>query len=1044
LLSVDVPDIQLQQAYLSMMREEVLEVQEQTKPKSAYLDIEDDDDQIDSSMDESPYDAWFSSSTDVKTEQEKLQEMIDKIQIHFKENESQYKQQFLSLARKFSTIFATDLNEQPAKVDPYVISMEEDNTWYKNPGNKRSARLQSLSKQYAIKQFIDKAIANKIIKPSQATAWSQILLTPKPDGSWRFCVDFRALNAATKSYGWPIPNIKQLLQRIGSKNAKYYAVLDLTAGYNQAPLSEESTKFTAFLCSEGLYEWLRLPMGLKGAGSFYQSQMYNKVLKDLVQKICEVYMDDIITFAQTPEELLQRLEIIFARLKQFGITVNPKKVKIGMTEVEYVGHLIDEHGLSFTKEKRDKVLDFRKPNTAKEMKSFLGLTNQFRDHVPEYGDLVAPLHEMIPNYEKNSSKPLKWTDQLDKAFYSLQKQVSECQKIFFMDDHSPVYLHTDASNYGIGAYLFQVIDGKRIPIRFISRTLNKTERKWNTVEKEAYAIFYSITQLEHLLGNRQFTLKTDAKNLTYMNTEHTPKVKRWKLAIQHFDFDVQHIKGVDNIEADSFSRLVHFPKKDEAELMLNNAEMVQESTSAIDMHKISPAHYSSIKQKHGGIHGHGGVNRTLAILHKAGTKWKGIRKDVEAFVRRCPCCQKMSQIKPIINTKPYTLASYYPMQRICIDTIGPITVNNSNENESIEKYILVIIDAFSRYVNLYATKDTTASSALTALIDWVTTFGCPSEIVSDNGTQFANELITQFLDATDIEHNLIQAYSKEENGLVERANKEVNRHITAIVHDKMIKNEWKQMLPFVKRLMNSQVHSSIGVSPAQLIFGNSVNHESNILYPHAKKDEQTYNTHIQQLLQTQAKLIQSAQQTQYSTDMFHIAQRDINNPTVFPINSYVLAEYETSKKPSKFHTRLHGPYRVVAINKDNTVYTVQHLITNKNADYHIKFLREFKYDSNIDPIQAAKHDEEYDEIIEVLDHKFTNKKKLTRYLQFQLIWSRDKTPVWQQWNKTLAENEKIHTYLRNNQMRKFIPAKFTWPKDHPEYDPPIKKHKNTK
>ena len=162
-------------------------------------------------------------------------------------------------------MFATELNEQPARIDPFSLELNDDNTWYTNSANRRPARLQALSKQNAIKKFVDKAIANKVIRTSQATAWSQILLTPKPNGSWRFCIDFRSLNAATKSNGWPIPNIRQLLQRIGLKKAKWYAVFDLTSGYNQAPLTEQAKSLTAFICSEGLFEWNRLAMGLKGA-----------------------------------------------------------------------------------------------------------------------------------------------------------------------------------------------------------------------------------------------------------------------------------------------------------------------------------------------------------------------------------------------------------------------------------------------------------------------------------------------------------------------------------------------------------------------------------------------------------------------------------------------------------------------------------------------------------------------------------------------------------------------------------------------------------
>ena len=130
------------------------------------------------------------------------------------------KDKTMKLIRKFSTVFASELSEQLAKIDPFELELKDKRVWYQTPGNKRSARLQSISKQYATKQIKDKAIANKIIRPSPATIWSQILLTPKPNGSWRFCVDFRTLNAVTKTNGWPIPNIAQLLQRIGKQKAK--------------------------------------------------------------------------------------------------------------------------------------------------------------------------------------------------------------------------------------------------------------------------------------------------------------------------------------------------------------------------------------------------------------------------------------------------------------------------------------------------------------------------------------------------------------------------------------------------------------------------------------------------------------------------------------------------------------------------------------------------------------------------------------------------------------------------------------------------------
>ena len=183
--------------------------------------------------------------------------------------------------------------------------------------------------------------------------------------------------------------------------------------------------------------------------------------------------------------------------------------------------------------------------------------------------------------------------------------VANCTKLYFIDNELPIFLHTDASVLGIGSYLFQVQNEKKIPIRFINKQFNKTERNWNIVEKEMYAIFYSFMKLEHLLRDRHFTLRTDSKILSHMNVDHKEKVKRWKLAIQHFDFEVEHISGTDNKEADALSRLVPLPEKTNTELH------VLEQTETIPTYNSLKRYiYQKIKTVHpgkGGLLGHGGV-----------------------------------------------------------------------------------------------------------------------------------------------------------------------------------------------------------------------------------------------------------------------------------------------------------------------------------------------------------------------------------------------------------------------------------------------------
>ena len=175
----------------------------------------------------------------------------------------------------------------------------------------------------------------------------------------------------------------------------------------------------------------------------------------------------------------------------------------------------------------------------------------------------------------------------------------------------------------------------------------------------------------------------------------------------------------------------------------------------------------------------GGIQRAINLLTQKKQHWRGMRKDIRSFIERCPCCQKLNRVKIRNNINPFTLASTNVMERIAIDTIGPI-----EEGQEKHKFVIVIIDAFTRYTKLYPAESTKAEHALPAMLDWISQFGCPSEIVSDNGTQFVNKLIEAFTQAAGIEHATIHAYSHEENGIVERANKEVNRHLRTMTYEK--------------------------------------------------------------------------------------------------------------------------------------------------------------------------------------------------------------------------------------------------------------------
>lgn len=361
------------------------------------------------------------------------------------------------------------------------------------PKNRGPPRRMDRTRERECQRQIEEMVASGILEVSRAGYYSHALMVPKANGKLRFCVDFKMLNLVTEREGWPIPNIELMLKRIGDRRPKYFIVIDLTSGYFQIPVAEESRKFTAFITESGLFQWRRLPMGLKGAPSFFQRVMVTIVLAGLVMVICELYLDDLILYAQTCNELLQNFRTVLIRFREFNIYINPEKCKMGLTEVTYVGHTINEEGIHFSREKLDGILNFVKPSTQKGLKSFAGLANYFRDHVRNHSVIMVPLNNMLKAYERN--KRLEWTTEAEEAFEEIKRSINECPRLFFLEEESEVHLYTDASDFGIGAHLTQMIHGQENPIGFISKAFDSRMMNWDVPQKEGYAIYYALTKV---------------------------------------------------------------------------------------------------------------------------------------------------------------------------------------------------------------------------------------------------------------------------------------------------------------------------------------------------------------------------------------------------------------------------------------------------------------------------------------------------------------------------------------------------------------------
>eukprot|EP01040_Poterioochromonas_malhamensis_P013059 gene13059-14326_t len=398
----------------------------------------------------------------------------------------------------------------------------------------------------------------------------------------------------------------------------------------------------------------------------------------------------------------------------------------------------------------------------------------------------------------------------------------------------------------------------------------------------------------------------------------------------------------------------------------------------------------------------------------------------------------MKDIKQVIGSNPFALASRSPMQLISIDSIGPLA-----ESSTGKKHVMVVIDNFTRFVELYAVETLEAIEAARCLLDYFGRYGVPEDIITDKGTQFCNELFAALSVHLGNKHHFTVTGSKEENGLVERANKEVMRHLRGLIFESGAQFYWHEKLPFVQRIMNATRHSSTGVAPATLLFGNSIDLHRSLFIDEAKKTvankkpssktlaEQPMRYWLDQMLKVQRELIQAAQRTQERLDTIHLEERQPSEVAEFPPGSYVTAHYNgafsSHRPPSKFLTKRYGPMKVIS--QEGNHVTVTDLTTDKSDVYHVQQLQPFLTGGRSEDelrIIAAR-DKGLLEVEEVIFHSGYDEENPNRktLLKFHVKWKglSHIDDSWQPYSN-LRSTEALHDYLKSRNLEHLIPTEF--------------------
>ncbi|CAM1295897.1 Uncharacterised protein r2_g521 [Pycnogonum litorale] len=413
-------------------------------------------------------------------------------------------------------------------------------------------RKRSYPVPYAMREEINSEIVNMenlgVIELSVSEYVSPAVMVKKADGSYRFCIDFRSLNKLLTLDAEPIPNPDRIFSNLGG--SKYFSKLDMSKGFWQIPIKPEHRHHTAFQTDRGLRHFTVMPFGLVNATAVF-SRMVRKLLDGV--KGVENYVDDIVVHSKDWETHLKILDEVFERLRSGGLTVRPTKCELGKRELSFLGRVIDGSNMFLDDDKVQKVINFKRPQTKSQLRSFIGVVSYHRIHIKEFATILKPLTDLT---KKTEPVKVRWNCEAIAAFEKVKELISTKPILKLPDFEREFILATDASETGIGAVLMQDYDGKKLPVKYISRKLTAAESRYSTIERECLALFWATRKFHEYLYSKPFILETDHKPLIFLSSARhaNNRVMRWALALQTHQYTIRAVKGSENKIADFLSR----------------------------------------------------------------------------------------------------------------------------------------------------------------------------------------------------------------------------------------------------------------------------------------------------------------------------------------------------------------------------------------------------------------------------------------------------------------------------------------------------------
>ena len=861
-------------------------------------------------------------------------------------------------------------SSKPGRTDKYVhkIIMSDE-----TPFVKRSYPIPFAYREQ-VKEKIDELEKAGIIERQSTPYCSPMTFVRKRDGNIRLLLDARELNSRMVGDVEAPPLTSEIIQSF--YGVRYISVLDCSDAYYHVKLEENSKKYTGFTFMGKGYVYNVLPQGLKTSVASFSRAM-DIILGPDVRDFCTNYLDDLIIHTSgSMEQHLEHLDIILIRLKEANMNCNLAKCSFLRTEVKLLGHIVSTSGIKIDPEKIKAIKEYPPPKNIRQLRAFMGFINYFRRFVYKYGELTKPLNNLL-------CKGVKWgwSTEIHGVFERIKELFLETVMLVHPDTRKPYILQTDSSGIGVAGCVYQLSDtGDPLVVGFCSKAFKEAETKYTVSEQELYAIIYSLTRFETYLRGAKLVIKTDHKSLTFIQSWKLlgARLIRWVHYLERFDYQIEYIKGKDNVLADTLSRYIpgvdlgrgqrnsgpflcmfkasglksiENKLKSIGELQKADAELGEIIANLLEGKFNNNRyclvdgvlHYNSINNRkvvvipksivdelirciHEEI-GHFGRYKVYSLV-KQRYFFNKMKKTISRVLRECEICQKtkcdtetlVGPCKPVITERIG--------ECVFADLYGPLPTSRFGY-----KYLFVMQDSFSKYLKLYTLRKATSKGVLCHVKKYHSIIKI-ERVVTDNGTQFTSEVWTRGLSELEIEISHTTIRNPRPN-CTERVNRELGRLFRCYSHNRH--NSWADFVGRIEDTYNNLTHSATGFTPVQIVFGES---------PKLTIDRIMCNSGSSHSLDEMRNLareniINAAKLRKQSYDKRHrVIQYNIGDI----VKLKILSKSDKEKKiTKKFNLLYKGPYRVAAIVCDN-VYTLldeesNKLIGNYNAIHLSRFYK---------------------------------------------------------------------------------------------------------